>query len=118
LAWVAAAYAQQPHKPLVVEEGMYEPNPDLPEVENGRRMVRRQGYWSFLAGARGYTSGTHGVWGWGKVGLAWADPVIRCPPLSEAMEYVSSARWPAIVDVVSQRIVAGLQHDPIRPQSA
>jgi len=88
LAWVAAAYGQQPHKPLVVEEGMYEPNCDLPEVENGRKMARYQGYWSFLAGACGYTSSTHGVWGWGKVDYTWVDPVIRCPPLSEAMEYV------------------------------
>lgn len=88
LAWVTAAYGQQPHKPLVVEEGLYEPNDDLPEVENGRKMVRHQGYWSFLAGACGYTSGTHGVWGWGNVDLTWADPVIRCPPLAEAMRYV------------------------------
>jgi hypothetical protein len=88
LAWVAGAFSQQPHKPLVVEEGMYELNPDLPEVENGRKMVRYQGYWSFLAGVCGYTSGTHGVWGWGKVDLTWADPIIRCPSLVEAMDYV------------------------------
>lgn len=88
ITWVTSAYKEEPHKVLIVVEGLYEPNPDLPGRENGRRMVRYQGYWSFLAGACGYTSGTHGVWGWGNVDITWADPVMRCPPLADAIAYV------------------------------
>jgi hypothetical protein len=51
-------------------------------------MVRRQGYWSFLNGAYGFSSSCHAIWGWGTIDINWAKPRIECPPVSEGMDYV------------------------------
>jgi len=88
IQWIDKVYAEEPHKPVMISEGMYEMNEGTDGVENSRAMVRNQGYWSFLNGAYGYSSSCHAIWGWGNVDINWAKPKIKCPPVSEGMDYV------------------------------
>jgi len=88
IQWIDQVYAEEPHKPVIVLEGMYELNEGSEYVENSRAMVRRQGYWSFLNGACGYTSSCHAIWGWGKINIGWTEPPIKCPPVSQGLNYV------------------------------
>jgi len=88
IQWIDQVYAEEPHKPVIVLEGMYELNEDTEYVENSRAMVRRQGYWSFLNGACGYTSSCHAIWGWGRINIGWTEPPIKCPPVSQGLKYV------------------------------
>jgi len=88
IQWIDEVYAEEPHKPVVILEGMYELNEGTESVENSRAMVRRQGYWSFLNGACGYASSCHAIWGWGKMNIGWAKPPIECPPVSEGLKYI------------------------------
>jgi len=54
IQWIDQVYAEEPNKPVIILEGMYELNKGADCVENSRAMVRRQGYWSFLNGTCGY----------------------------------------------------------------
>lgn len=66
LQWIEALYAEQPHKPVINLEGLYDEDFHNRSKENRLMMVRRAGYYSLLSGAAGYTSSTFGVWAWGK----------------------------------------------------
>jgi hypothetical protein len=88
IQWIDRVYAEAPHKPLIVLEGMYELNAGTDWVENSRAMVRRQGYWSFLNGAYGFASSCHAIWGWGTVTIRWTGKApITCPPVAEGLNY-------------------------------
>jgi hypothetical protein len=88
IQWIDEVHAEEPHKPVIVSEGMYEMNAGTDGVENSRKMVRWQGYWSFLNGAYGFSSSCQAIWGWGNVDISWAKPRIECPPVSEGIDYV------------------------------
>jgi hypothetical protein len=88
IQWIDQVYAEEPHKPVIILEGMYELNEGTESVRNSREMVRRQGYWSFLNGAYGYASSCHAIWGWGRMNIGWTTPPIKCPPVSDGLYYV------------------------------
>jgi hypothetical protein len=88
IQWVDQVYAEEPHKPIIILEGMYELNEGTESVGNSRAMVRCQGYWSFLNGAYGYASSCHALWGWGRIDIGWTKPPIKCPPVSDGLDYV------------------------------
>jgi len=88
IQWIDQVYAEEPHKPVIVLEGMYELNEGTEYVENSRAMVRLQGYLSFLNGAYGYTSSCHAIWGWGRINIGWTEPPTKCPPVSQGLKYV------------------------------
>jgi hypothetical protein len=88
ILWIDHIYDKSNPKPLIIEEGLYEANHDQSGAANIKKMLRRQGYWSILNGAYGFSSSTQGIWGWGKVNLTWANPPIKSPPLSQALNYV------------------------------
>jgi len=103
IQWIDQVYAEEPHKPVIILEGMYELNKGTDRVENSQAMVRRQGYWSFLNGAYGYASSCHAIWGWGRINLNWAGrPPIKCPPVSEGLDYIYATYLMYMVDFFSR----------------
>jgi len=101
IQWIDRVYAEEPPKPVIISEGMYELNEGTDGVENSREMVRRQGYWSFLNGAYGYSSSCHAIWGWGNVDINWAKPRIECPSVSEGIDYVYATHLKYMYDFFS-----------------
>ena len=44
IQWIDRVYAEEPHKPVIILEGMYELNEGTEHAENSRAMVRHQAY--------------------------------------------------------------------------